>query len=66
MFSVMDLARKKQQISAAALSAETGPYDHAAMRRWVGKDVDLIKTSMKSSTAFDGESKSNEGDPCPV
>ncbi|AWB10435.1 hypothetical protein TDSAC_1086 [Thermodesulfobium acidiphilum] len=57
-----DLARAKISISKEELLAETGSYDHIMQRRWVGKDLKLIKYSMKSSTMFDGESKSTEGD----
>ncbi len=57
-----DLSRAKLSISKDELLTETGSYDHIMQRRWVGKDLKLIKYSMKSSTMFDGESKSTEGD----
>ncbi|MEO1785058.1 hypothetical protein V4762_08325 [Thermodesulfobium sp. 4217-1] len=57
-----DLSRSKLSISKDELLTETGSYDHIMQRRWVGKDLKLIKYSMKSSTMFDGESKSTEGD----
>jgi hypothetical protein len=57
-----DLSRAKLSISRDDLLVETGSYDHGMQRRWVGKDLKLIKYSMKSSTMFDGESKTTEGD----
>lgn len=46
--------------------AESGAYDHGELTRWDGKDSDLIRLSMKSSTYFDGEASTNEGDPSPM
>ena len=63
MLSVKDLARPKQAMTVGSLATLTGDYSHAAQRRWTGRDVALLKFSMKSSTLFDGESKTNEGDP---
>lgn len=62
MLQPRDLARSKQAMTVGQLAAETGDYSHASQRRWNGRDVQLIAFSMKSSTFFDGESKSNEGD----
>lgn len=62
MLQPQDLARTKQAASVEQLAAETGPYDHRTLRRWNGDDSHLILFSMKSSTAFDGESKTNEAD----
>lgn len=62
MLTAMNLARSKQVSKVSQLAALTGPYDHATQRRWNGADVELITFSMKSSTQFDGESKTNEAD----
>ncbi|AEE14732.1 hypothetical protein Thena_1111 [Thermodesulfobium narugense DSM 14796] len=62
MLREKDLARAKISISKEELLTETGSYDHSMQRRWIGKDLKLIKYSMKSSTMFDGESKSTEAD----
>ena len=65
MLTAKKLAKAKRSLSPARLVEMTGSYDHAAMRRWVGDDVGLIRISMKSSTTFDGESRTNEGDRSP-
>jgi|GEM_PF-1367364 hypothetical protein len=62
MLTAKDLAKAKRGIAPAQLAKDTGAYEHGAMRRWVGKDVELVRLSMKSSTMFDGESRTNEGD----
>jgi hypothetical protein len=62
MLTPMSLARSKQVARIGQLAMLTGNYDHATQRRWNGCDVQLIAFSMKSSTAFDGESKTNEAD----
>ncbi len=66
MIGISDLARPKRAITRTQVAAESGAYDHGNMKRWDGRDSDLIRLSMKSSTAFDGESSSNEGDPSPM
>jgi hypothetical protein len=65
MLTVNDLTKTKRVITPARIVEMTGSYDHSAMRRWIGDDAALIRVSMKSSTAFDGESRTNEGDPSP-
>ncbi len=62
MFTPKDLARPKGYISHSALLAETGLYDYESQSRWSGNDSKLIQWSTKSSTSFDGESKTNEAD----
>jgi hypothetical protein len=62
MITISNLMRSRQRVSQAELAAETGAYDHAAMKRWQGNDTALIRLTMKSSTSFDGEAKNNEGD----
>jgi hypothetical protein len=57
----IDLARGKLGVSTTDLTALTGPYDHRTQRRWNGNDAALVAFSMKSSTLFDGESKTGEG-----
>lgn len=66
MIALSDLARPKHAVTRTQVVSESGSYDHRDMKRWDGKDTDLIRLSMKSSTAFDGESSSNEGDPSPM
>lgn len=66
MIGLLDLARPKHGITRTQVVAESGAYDHGDMKRWDGKDTDLIRLSMKSSTAFDGESSTNEADPSPM
>ena len=66
MIIISDLARPKRAVTRTQVVSESGAYDHGAMKRWVGRDTELIRLSMKSSTAFDGESSSNEGDPSPM
>jgi hypothetical protein len=63
MLTARDLARAKQAMTVGELAEKTGGYDHATQRRWNGQNAALIRFSMKSSTLFDGESKTNEGDP---
>ena len=62
MLTAMNLARSKQVSKVSQLAALSGPYDHVTQRRWDGAGVQLIAFSMKSSTMFDGESKTNESD----
>ena len=62
MLQPKDLARSKQAATVDQLAIQTGGYDHRTQRRWNGRDVQLIVFSMKSSTSFDGESKTNEPD----
>ncbi|NTW84256.1 MAG: hypothetical protein HGB36_12995 [Chlorobiaceae bacterium] len=62
MLTPKDLARPKGYISHAALVAETGNYDYETQSRWNGNDSNLVKWSTKSSTSWDGESKTNEAD----
>ncbi len=66
MIALSDLARPKHAITRTQVVAEAGAYDHGDMKRWDGKDTDLIRLSMKSSTFFDGEASTNEGDPSPM
>jgi hypothetical protein len=63
MLTARDLARSKQAMTVGQLAETTGGYNHATQRRWNGQDAALVRFSMKSSTLFDGESKTNEGDP---
>ena len=62
MITIHSLLRSKQAISRTRLAAETGDYDHHSMKRWQGNYTALVRLTMKSSTAFDGEAKNNEGD----
>lgn len=62
MLQPKDLARSKQAITVGQLALQTGDYNHGTQRRWNGDDAQLIAFSMKSSTGFDGESKTNEAD----
>jgi hypothetical protein len=62
MITIKNLVRSRQRVSQPQLAAETGAYDHGAMKRWRGKDTALIRLTMKSSTSFDGEASNNEGD----
>lgn len=66
MIGLSDLARPKHAVTRPQVVAESGAYDHGDMTRWDGKDTDLIRLSMKSSTAWDGEASTNEGDPSPM
>lgn len=66
MIGLSDLARPKHAVTRTQVVAESGAYDHGDMTRWDGKDTDLIRLSMKSSTAWDGEASTNEGDPSPM
>ncbi len=66
MIALSDLTRPKHAITRNQVVVESGAYDHGDMKRWDGKDTDLIRLSMKSSTAFDGERSTNEGDPSPM
>jgi hypothetical protein len=62
MLEPKDIARSKQAITVTQLGDITGNYDHKTQRRWNGRDAQLIAFSTKSSTSFDGESKTNEAD----
>ncbi len=66
MITISDLARPKRAVTRNQVASESGAYNHVDMKRWAGKDTELIRLTMKSSTGFDGESKSNEGDPSPM
>jgi len=63
LLSAKDLAKPKQTDGLSSLLAQTGPYDYRLQRRWKGRDVALIRWTMKSSTSFDGEDPKNEADP---
>ena len=62
MLQPKHLARGKQAVTVDQLALQTGGYDHGTQRRWNGRDPQLIAFNMKSLTAFDGESKTNEAD----
>jgi hypothetical protein len=62
MITAKNIAKTKGSIPISDLFAETGPYDHYRQARWTGRESRLIRWSMKSSTMFDGEDKSNEDD----
>ena len=66
MITIADLARPKRAVTRTQVASQSGAYDHADLKRWAGNDTELIRLSMKSSTAFDGEAKSREGDPSPM
>mgnify|MGYP000924622059 CR=1 FL=1 len=55
MITISDLARQKHAVTRNQVASDSGAYNHSDMKRWAGKDTDLIKLTMKSSTAFDGE-----------
>jgi hypothetical protein len=56
VITARELARAKQRETSLPNSQVMGSYDHHAHRRWVGEDASLIKWTMKSDTAHDGES----------
>jgi hypothetical protein len=57
MVTAKNLGKSRDMGEISQMLTSMGTYDHKLQRRWVGQDASLIEWSLKSDTAFDGESK---------